>query len=220
MSKDCILSYIDHTNLSPSATWADIRTLCDEGALFNTASVCIPPSFVKRAAQYKPELNICTVIGFPNGYATTQSKLSEAEDALRNGANELDTVINIGAVKDGDFTAVESELSLLKALCGDKILKVIIEACLLTQQEKIKMCEIITKVKADYIKTSTGFSKGGATKDDILLFKKHIGSGVKIKAAGGIRTLEDAEEYIKLGCSRLGSSVIVALIKAKPEVKN
>lgn len=214
-----ILSFVDHTNLSTCATWQQIKMLCDEAAAFGTASVCIPPSFVKRARKYAPSLNICTVIGFPNGYNTTKSKLFEAAEALKNGADELDTVINICDVKDAQFGNIAKELERMKALCGKKILKVIIETCLLTKEEKIKMCRIVTESGADFIKTSTGFSTGGATAEDIELFKEHIGKNVRIKAAGGIRSLENAQKFIELGCSRLGASAIVKIIKSKYEEK-
>lgn len=209
-----ILNKCDHTLLAQGATWDDIKAICDDGIKFSTASVCIPPSFVKQAKEYVgKKLQICTVIGFPNGYSTTAVKVFECEDALKNGADEIDTVINIGDLKAKKYDAIESELKALKAACGKKILKVIIETCLLTDEEKVKMCEIVTASGADYIKTSTGFSTGGATREDVALFAKHVGEGVLIKAAGGIASLDDAEDFIKLGASRLGTSRIVKIAK-------
>ena len=200
--------------MSPEATWNEIKKICDDGIKYKVASVCIPASYVKMAKEYvENKLKICTVIGFPNGYSTTKAKIFETEDAINNGADEIDMVINIGNLKDGLFYKVENEIKEIKFACGDKILKVIIETCLLTEAEKIKMCELVTNAKADFIKTSTGFSTGGATFDDIKLFKKHIGENVKIKAAGGIKTLEDARKFINLGASRLGTSRIIKLIK-------
>ena len=213
-----ILSKCDHTLLAQTATWEEIKAICDDGMKYKTASVCIPPSFVKRAKEYvKDRLAICTVIGFPNGYNTTAVKLFETEDALKNGADEIDMVINIGELKAGNYDFVENEIRVLKQACGDKILKVIIETCLLTDDEKIKMCELVTKAGADYIKTSTGFSKAGATFEDIALFAKHIGEGVKMKAAGGISSVEDAERFVELGASRLGTSRIVKIVKAEEQ---
>ena len=210
-----ILSKCDHTLLAQSATWQDIKAICDDGMKYRTASVCIPASFVKQAKDYVGDrLPICTVIGFPNGYSTTAAKCFEAEDAVRNGADEIDMVINIGMVKDGRFDAVEAEIAAVKSACRGKLLKVIIETCLLTDEEKIAMCHAVTNAGADYIKTSTGFSTAGATFSDVALFAAHIGPRVKIKAAGGISTLEDAEEFIRLGASRLGTSRIVKLAKA------
>lgn len=209
-----ILSKCDHTLLTQSATWSDIKAICDDGIKYKTASVCIPASYVKQAKEYvKDELQICTVIGFPNGYSTTSVKLFECQDALNNGADEIDTVINIGKLKDGLYDEILYELKSLKELCGTKILKVIIETCLLTDEEKIKMCQIVTDSGADFIKTSTGFSTGGATKEDVALFAKHIGKNVQIKAAGGIASLEDAEDFIALGATRLGTSRIVKIAK-------
>lgn len=214
MDTQKILSTVDHTLLSPEATWNEIKKICDDGIKYKVASVCIPASYVKMAKEYvENKLKICTVIGFPNGYSTTKAKIFETEDAINNGADEIDMVINIGNLKDGLFDKVENEIQEIKFACGDKILKVIIETCLLTEAEKIKMCELVTNAKADFIKTSTGFSTGGATFDDIKLFKKHIGENVKIKAAGGIKTLEDARKFINLGASRLGTSRIIKLIK-------
>lgn len=214
MDTQKILSTVDHTLLSPEATWNEIKKICDDGIKYKVASACIPASYVKMAKEYvENKLKICTVIGFPNGYSTTKAKIFETKDAINNGADEIDIVINIGNLKDGLFDKVENEIQEIKFACGDKILKVIIETCLLTEAEKIKMCELVTNAKADFIKTSTGFSTGGATFDDIKLFKKHIGENVKIKAAGGIKTLEDARKFINLGASRLGTSRIIKLIK-------
>ena len=209
-----ILSKCDHTLLAQTSTWAEIKTLCDDGMKYNTASVCIPASFVKQAKEYVGDkLAICTVIGFPNGYATTKAKCFMAADAVANGADEVDMVINIGWAKEGKFQEIQEEIAAIKEACGGKLLKVIIEACLLTDEEKIALCHCVTNAKADYIKTSTGFSKAGATFDDVALFAKHIGPDVKIKAAGGISSLEDAEQFIKLGASRLGTSRIVKIAK-------
>ncbi len=209
-----ILSHCDHTLLAVDAKWDDIRQICDDGIKYKTASVCIPASFVKQAAEYAGgNLAICTVIGFPNGYSTTEVKAFEAQNAVENGADEVDMVINVGWAKDGRFDDILNEIRQVKAACGDKILKVIIETCLLTDEEKIRMCRVVTESGADFIKTSTGFSKGGATREDIALFAKHIGPDVKMKAAGGIRSFEDAEDYLRLGCERLGTSAIVKLVK-------
>ncbi|MBR6593633.1 MAG: deoxyribose-phosphate aldolase [Clostridia bacterium] len=209
-----ILKRCDHTLLSQNATWEDIRAICDEGIKYSTASVCIPAAYVAEAKKYVGgRLKICTVIGFPNGYSTTATKVFECRDAIANGADEIDTVINIGFLKGGRYDAILEELKALKAECGDKVLKVIIETCLLTDEEKIKMCEIVTESGADYIKTSTGFSAGGATREDVRLFAEHIGEGVLIKAAGGIASLEDAEAFIALGADRLGTSRIVKIAK-------
>ena len=216
MKLEEILTYCDHTLLSQAATWEDIKAVCDDGIKYNTASVCIPPSFVKQAKEYVGEkLSVCTVIGFPNGYSTTAVKVFECNDALRNGADEIDTVINVGDLKAKKYDAILNELKLLKEACGNKILKVIIETCLLTDEEKIKMCELVTLSGADYIKTSTGFSSGGATKEDVALFAKHVGDKVLIKAAGGISSLEDAECFIELGAKRLGTSRIVKIAKSE-----
>lgn len=209
-----ILTHVDHTLLSQTATWDEIRQICDDGIAYHTASVCIPPSYVKPACDYvNGQIPICTVIGFPNGYMTTESKAFEAKDALENGASEIDMVINIGWLKDGKYDLVSDEIRVLKSVCGDKILKVIIETCLLTDAEKVKMCQIVTEAGADYIKTSTGFSSGGATFDDIKLFAEHIGPNVKIKAAGGISSMADAEKFLALGADRLGTSRIVKIVK-------
>ena len=209
-----ILSKCDHTLLTQSATWADIKAICDDGIKYSTASVCIPPSFVKEAKEYvQDKLAICTVIGFPNGYNTTAVKVFETADAIANGADEIDMVINIGDLKAKKHEAILSEIRAIKEACGEKILKVIIETCLLTDEEKAKMCEIVTAAGADYIKTSTGFSTAGATREDVALFAKHVGEGVLIKAAGGIASLADAEDFIALGASRLGTSRIVKIAK-------
>ena len=214
MDRKVILSLVDHTLLAQDATWEQVKVICDQGLACQTASVCIPPRYVKRAADYVGNrLKICTVIGFPNGYMTTAAKEFETRDALANGADEIDMVINIGWVKDGKFDCVEEESRTLKKACGSKILKVIIETCLLTEEEKIRMCEVVTKAGADYIKTSTGFSKAGATFDDIRLFSEHIGPNVKMKAAGGISSLEDAEKFLALGADRLGTSRIIKIVK-------
>lgn len=209
-----ILSKVDHTLLAQTATWAEIKAICDDGMKYHTASVCIPASYVKQARDYVGDkLPICTVIGFPNGYDTTKAKCLEALDAVQNGADEVDMVINIGWVKDKKFAQIEEEIRTLKKACGTKILKVIIETCLLTQEEKIQLCEIVTVSGADYIKTSTGFSTTGATPVDIALFAKHVGKNVKIKAAGGISSFEDAEEFVRLGADRLGTSRLVKIRK-------
>ena len=215
-----ILSKCDHTLLSQTATWEDIKTVCDDGIKYATASVCIPASYVKEAKAYVGDkVKICTVIGFPNGYSTTRVKVFETEDAIKNGADEIDMVINIGLLKDKRYDEVSDEIKRIKNACADKILKVIIETCLLTKEEKIKMCEIVSRSGADYIKTSTGFSSAGATKEDVSLFREHIAEGVKIKAAGGISSLEDAEEFIKLGAARLGTSRIVKILKAEKNIQ-
>ena len=209
-----ILSKVDHTLLSQSATWEQIRAICDDGMKYHTASVCIPASYVKQAADYVDgKLPICTVIGFPNGYSTTASKCFEATDAVHNGAAEVDMVINIGWVKDQRWDDLLEEIKAVKQHCEGKLLKVIIETCLLTDEEKIKMCEIVSDSGADYIKTSTGFSTAGATFHDVELFAKHVKPGVKIKAAGGISSLDDAEKFIELGASRLGTSRVVKIVK-------
>ena len=209
-----ILSHVDHTLLSQGAVWEDIKQVCDDGLKYGVASVCIPPSFVKQAAQYLGgRLAVCTVIGFPNGYSTTESKCFEAKDAVNNGADEIDMVINIGWLKAGEYDKILDEINRVKAACSGRLLKVIIETCLLTDEEKIKMCEIVSRSDADYIKTSTGFSTSGATKHDIELFSKNVTGRLKIKAAGGISSLEDAEDFLNLGASRLGTSRIVKIIK-------
>ena len=210
-----ILSKCDHTLLSQTATWAEIKSICDDGMKYHTASVCIPASYVRQAKEYVGDkLAICTVIGFPNGYDTTVAKCFMAADAVDNGADEVDMVINLGWVKDGRYDAVEQEIAAIKKACKGKLLKVIIETCLLTDEEKVEMCHVVTRSGADYIKTSTGFSKAGATFHDVELFAANVGPNVKIKAAGGISSLEDAEKFIALGASRLGTSRIVKLAKA------
>ena len=209
-----ILSKCDHTLLGQTATWADIKAICDDGIKYSTASVCIPASFVKQAKEYVGEkLAICTVIGFPNGYATTASMCFMASDAVDNGADEVDMVINIGWAKEGKFDAIRDEIAAIKAACKGKLLKVIIETCLLTDDEKIALCKAVSDSGADYIKTSTGFSTAGATFHDVALFAKHVAPHVKIKAAGGISSLEDAEKFIALGADRLGTSRIVKIAK-------
>ena len=214
MNNEEILSRVDHTLLKVDTTWEDIRELCDDGIKYNVASVCIPASFVKRAKEYVGEkLKICTVIGFPNGYSTTRVKVFEASDAVSNGADEIDMVINIGDLKDKNYTNILKEINEIKDACNGKILKVIIETCLLTQEEKIQMCKIVSDSDADYIKTSTGFSIGGATREDIELFKENVYNNTKIKAAGGVRDLSTAEDFINLGADRLGTSSIVKIIK-------
>ena len=208
------LSKCDHTLLAQTATWDEIKAICDDGIKYQTASVCIPPCYVKRASEYaNGRVKICTVIGFPNGYNTTAVKEFETKDAIANGADEIDMVINIGQLKAGNYDYVENEIRTLKNACGEKILKVIIETCLLTDEEKVKMCELVTKAGADFIKTSTGFSKAGATFADIELFAKHVGKNVRMKAAGGISSIEDAEKFVELGASRLGTSRIVKIVK-------
>ncbi len=214
MTNQEILKHVDHTLLTQTATWEEIRQICDDAIAYKTASVCIPASYVKQAKQYvQDKMAVCTVIGFPNGYATTACKAFETKDALANGADEIDMVINIGWVKDKKYDHVEEEIRTLKEICGDKILKVIIETCLLTEEEKIKMCQVVTSAGADYIKTSTGFSTTGATFADVELFARNVGENVKIKAAGGISSLEDAEKFLSLGADRLGTSRIVKIIK-------
>lgn len=209
-----ILGHVDHTLLTQTATWEEIRQICDDAVAYGTASVCIPPSYVKQAKEYvRDKMAVCTVIGFPNGYMTTAVKEFETKDALANGADEIDMVINIGWVKDGKFDSIEKEIRTLKAACRDKILKVIIETCLLTEEEKIKMCQVVTNAGADYIKTSTGFSTAGATFEDVKLFAENIGKAVKIKAAGGISSMDDAEKFLELGADRLGTSRIIKLVK-------
>ena len=225
MDREEILSKVDHTLLAQGATWAPIKEICDDGMKYGTASVCIPPSYVKRAAEYLKNadngaggkggrLKVCTVIGFPNGYSTTASKIAETRDAVENGADEIDMVINIGYVKDGLYDEVEKEIREIKEACAGRTLKVIIETCLLDEDEKKKMCGVVTAAGADYIKTSTGFAGGGATFEDVKLFKENVGKDVKIKAAGGISSFEDAERFIELGADRLGTSRLVKILKA------
>lgn len=210
-----ILSKCDHTLLGQTATWNDIKAICDDGVKYSTASVCIPPCYVKKAKEYVGDsLKICTVIGFPNGYNTTAVKVYETADAINNGADEIDMVINIGALKEGLYDFVKNEIAEIKKACGDKILKVIIETCLLTDEEKITMCRLVTEAGADYIKTSTGFSTAGATLKDVDIMVKNVGEGVLVKAAGGIKDLKDAEDFIDLGASRLGTSRVVKAVKA------
>lgn len=214
MTQKDILAKVDHTLLAQTATWEEIRQICDDGMRYETASVCIPPSYVEQAKNYVGDrLKICTVIGFPNGYNTTAVKEFETKDALKKGADEIDMVINLGWVKDGRFDLVEKEIRTLKDACGDNVLKVIIETCLLTEVEKVKMCEVVTNSGADFIKTSTGFSTSGATFADVALFKEHVGPQVKIKAAGGISSFADAEKFVELGADRLGTSRLVKIMK-------
>ena len=211
-----ILCKVDHTLLSQIATWEEIKVICDDAVKYRTASVCIPPSFVKKAKEYVGDkMEICTVIGFPNGYTTLETKKFETEDALKNGAGEIDMVIAIGKLKEGNDEEVLKEILALKEICGDKILKVIIETCLLSEEEKIRMCKLVTESKADFIKTSTGFSTAGATFEDIKLFRQHVGEKVKIKAAGGISSFEDAKKFIEIGADRLGTSRLVKIMKEK-----
>lgn len=211
-----ILKHVDHTLLLQTATWEEIRQICDDAMKYQTASVCIPPCYVKQASEYvQGKMAICTVIGFPNGNMTTKTKEFETKDALENGASEIDMVINVGWLKSRNYDLIEEEIRTLKTACGEKILKVIIETCLLTDEEKVKMCEIVTRAGADYIKTSTGFSTGGATFEDIRLFAAHVGSDVKIKAAGGISSMDDAEKFLSLGADRLGTSRIIKIVKSE-----
>lgn len=211
-----LAKYVDHTLLAQTATWEEIKQICDDALTYRTASVCIPPSYVKRAKDYLGgRMPICTVIGFPNGYNTTAVKVFETKDAVANGADEIDMVINLGWVREGNYTALLEEIKAVKEACQGKLLKVIIETCLLTEAEKIEMCRVVTEAGAEFIKTSTGFSKSGATFADIKLFSAHIGKGVQMKAAGGISSFEDAEQFLALGASRLGTSRIVRLIKEK-----
>lgn len=220
METSYILSKVDHTLLSVNAAESDIKKICDEAVKYKTASVCIPPCYVQKAKEYlKDEVKVCTVIGFPNGNSTTAAKCFEAAEAVENGADEIDMVINIGKLKDREYSYISDEINRVKKACSGRILKVIIETCLLTEEEKVKMCEIVSCSDADFIKTSTGFSTGGATKEDIKLFKKHIKNGKKIKAAGGISTLKDAEDFIELGADRLGTSRIVKLVSRLESVK-
>ena len=215
MTNEEIFAKIDHTLLSPTATLMQIRTLCIEALDYKTASVCIPPSYVKQMHEEFPTLNICTVIGFPLGYEVTRAKVVEAEQAIADGANEIDMVVNITAVKNHDFDFVMDEIQAVKRVCGDHILKVIVETCYLNEDEKVMLCHSVTTAGADFIKTSTGFGTGGATKTDIKLFSENIGKNVKMKAAGGIKSREDMEDFIKLGCSRLGTSSGVKILKKK-----
>lgn len=218
MNRTEILSKTDHTLLAPQATWEEVEALCKEALAYHTASVCISPCYVLPAKKAFPDLTVCTVIGFPSGAHTTACKVMETKDAIANGADEVDMVINVGFVKDGRFDAVLDEIRQVKAAASSRILKVIIETCLLTEDEKIRLCDIVSRSGADFIKTSTGFSKGGATPEDIRLMRKYCAPGLKIKAAGGISTLADAEEFLKLGADRLGSSRIVRLIREEESV--
>ena len=214
MTTEEILRKVDHTLLAQAATWEEIRGILDDAMKYHTASACIPPSYVKRAAEYvNGRLPICTVIGFPNGYSTTTTKVFETKDAVADGASEIDMVLNIGFLKDRRYDEIEAEIRAVHEACGGRILKVIIETCLLTAEEKIKMCELVTKAGAEFIKTSTGFSKAGATFADVKLMKEHVGPGVKVKAAGGISSFDDAEKFIELGADRLGTSRLVKIIK-------
>ena len=216
MTASEMLSKVDHTQLKAFATWEDIVKLCEEAMEFHTASVCIPPAYVKRVHdKYGDKINICTVVGFPLGYSVTAAKVAEVEQALREGCNEIDMVINVSDVKNGDFDKVEEEIRTLKKACGDHILKVIIETCYLTEAEKVEMCKVVTRAGADFIKTSTGFGTGGATISDVKLFKENIGPNVKIKAAGGVSTVEDLKAFIELGCDRIGTSRAVGLLKGE-----
>ena len=211
-----ILKYVDHTLLKQESTWEQMKVICDDAIKFSTASVCVPPSFVKQCKDYcGNKMKICTVIGFPNGYNTTATKVFETEDALKNGADEIDMVINIGWAKEKKFDLIKEEIKAIKNACGDKILKFIIETCLLTDKEKTEMCKIVTEAGADFIKTSTGFSTAGATREDIKLFSENIGENVKMKAAGGIASLADAEDFLTLGAERLGTSRIVSIAKSE-----
>ena len=214
MDLERILRAVDHTLLAQTATWRDIQGICDDGMRFRTASVCIPACYVKQAADYvRGQLPICTVIGFPNGYSTTAAKCYETSDAVYNGASEIDMVINVGMLKEGRYDDVRREIDDVKRACEGRLLKVIVETCLLTEEEKIRMCEIVSDSQADFIKTSTGFSTGGATREDVALFKAHMKPGKGIKAAGGIRSLQDAEDFLNLGATRLGTSSVIKLIK-------
>lgn len=216
MQKEDLYKVIDHTQLKAFATWEDIKKLCDEAVEFKTASVCVPPCYIKRIFEtYGEKVNICTVVGFPLGYSVTEAKVLEAEKAVADGASEVDMVINITDVKNGDFDKVENEIAALKKAVGDKILKVIIETCYLTEEEKIELCGCVTRGGADFIKTSTGFGTGGATLEDIRLFKKHIGPGVRMKAAGGVKTVEDLQNFCAEGCSRIGTSSAIAILKGE-----
>ena len=216
MNTSEILSHVDHTLLKAFAIWEDIQKLCEEAMEYHTASVCVPPSYIKRIHDtYGEKINICTVVGFPLGYSTTKAKVAETVQAIEDGASEVDMVINIADVKNGDFDKVTEEIRSLKQVAGDKILKVIIETCYLTEEEKIAMCKAVTEAGADYIKTSTGFGTGGATMEDILLFKKFIGPHVKMKAAGGVKSVEDMEAFLEAGCDRIGTSSAISLIKGQ-----
>lgn len=219
MTVEEMLRHVDHTQLKAFATWEDIVKVCEESIHYKTASVCIPPAYVQRVKDtYKERVNICTVVGFPLGYSATEAKIAETEKALEEGCNEIDMVINISDVKNGMYDKVEQEIAALKKVCGRHILKVIIETCYLTEEEKIAMCKAVTNAGADYIKTSTGFGTGGATREDVELFKRHIGPEVKIKAAGGVQTMEDLEMFLNLGCDRIGTSKAVALCAGQENI--
>lgn len=216
MKREDILAKVDHTYLKPYAVWEDIRQICEDALAYHTATVCIPPSFISRIREtYKDSIKICTVIGFPLGYQVTEAKVAEAKKALEDGASEIDMVINIGDAKDGRFEAVTEEIRTLKQAVGDHVLKVIIETCYLTEEEKIRLCQCVTEAGADYIKTSTGFGSEGATLEDVKLMAAHIGDGVKVKAAGGIRSIEDMEAFLEAGCDRLGTSSAIKLIRGE-----
>lgn len=216
MTDNEILKHIDHTQLKAFAKWEDIEKLCDEAVEYQTASVCIPPTYIKRVHdKYQDRINICTVVGFPLGYSVTSAKVAEVEQALKDGCNEIDMVVNISDVKNGDYDKVEEEIRTLKKACGNHILKVIIETCYLTEDEKIAMCKAVTNARADYIKTSTGFGTGGATIEDIRLFKQHIGPDVKMKAAGGVKSKDDLIMFLEAGCDRIGTSSAVGLLKGE-----
>lgn len=213
MTNKDILQYIDHTQLKAFTTWEDIQVLCEEAMEYHTASVCVPPAYIKRIHDtYGEKINICTVVGFPLGYSVTQAKVAEVNQAIEDGASEIDMVVNIGDVKNGDFGKVENEIRTLKQACGSHILKVIVETCYLTEEEKIALCKAVTAAGADYIKTSTGFGTNGATLEDVKLFKEYIGPNVKIKAAGGVKTKEDLEAFLGEGCSRIGTSSAVSIL--------
>ncbi|MCR4961161.1 MAG: deoxyribose-phosphate aldolase [Lachnospiraceae bacterium] len=214
MTNSEIYSHVDHTLLKPFATWEDIVKLCDEAVKYKTASVCVPPCYIKRIKdKYGDSLNVCTVIGFPLGYSDTEAKVCEAKRAVEDGASDIDTVINISDAKNGDFDKILEELKAIRSACSDRILKVIIETCYLTEEEKVKLCDVVTLSGADYIKTSTGFGTGGATFEDVKLFADNVGAGVKIKAAGGIRTREDCEKFLALGADRLGTSSAISILE-------
>ena len=218
MEQKKVLGIVDHTLLSVAATWEEIKVILDDAMKYKTASACIPAAYVKEAAEYvNGKLPICTVIGFPNGYSTTATKVFETKDAIANGADEIDMVINVGALKNKRYQDIEDEIRAIHEACNGKILKVIIETCLLTEEEKIKMCEIVTKAGAEFIKTSTGFSTGGATFDDVALMKKNVGTGVRVKAAGGISSFDDAEKFMSLGADRLGTSRLIKIVKKTDE---
>ena len=208
-----VLKHVDHTLLKPYATWEDMKKLCEEAVKYHMASVCVPPCYIRRIKEaYKEKINVCTVVGFPLGYCVTDAKLAETKQALEDGAGEIDMVINLCDVKNGDFHKIKEEISALKKVCGNRVLKVIVETCYLNKEEKIALCEIVTEAGADFIKTSTGFGTAGASLEDIQLFKEHIGTGVKIKAAGGIRTKEDMVDYLKAGCDRIGTSSAISVL--------